>query len=267
MMKHVSIVGILVFTCLLGVAAASDGDRLDVFFENFEADDGGLIGTLDWEWGDYAWTGTLCDSANYPPPAAFSGNRMWGTVLNDCYVNRGNNTGYNTCVNGNTADDSILTFTVDLTGYTDGTLTFYEWFDVFLTWDWVEVYVNGTVVFQHCGTSFSQPTAWVLQTIDLTPYAGGPVTVAFHLMTSTVINHAGWYLDDIRISTTGSAPTATPTPDVTPTPTETPTLAPTDTPAVTPTATPPLPVPAAGSGGIALILLVIGGWILLAGRR
>lgn len=219
-----SLVAITLISLLAASAFANFGDdtRDDIFFEDFEADDGGFLGSLDWEWGDFAWVGANCNSNNFPPPGAYSGSRMWGTVLNDCYVDRGNNTGYDSCINGNTADDSILTFDVDLTGYADATLSFYEWFDLFLTWDWAEVYVNGTVVFQHCGTAFVQPTEWVLQTIDLTPYTGGLVTIDFHMMASSVVNHAGWYIDDVRVYTGGMEPTPTPTPDETPTPSATP---------------------------------------------
>ena len=35
---------------------------------------------------------------------------MWGTVVNCCYNNIGNNTGYDTCINCNPSDDSILSF-------------------------------------------------------------------------------------------------------------------------------------------------------------
>lgn len=217
----------------VAVAASSyDQSRDDIFFEDFETDDGGLIGTLDWEWGDYAWIGSNCYGDNYPPPSAYSGTKMWGTVMNNCYSDLANNSGYDTCINGNSADDSILSFDLDLTGYSNVTFSFREWFDLFLQWDWAEVYVNGNVVFQHCGGSFVIPTEWVEQTIDLTPYAGGLITVEFHMMTSSVVNHAGWYIDDVRVFEPGTTPTATPVatmtptpePSVTPTPTVTPTV-------------------------------------------
>ncbi len=173
-----------------------------LYFWDFEANDGGFAGTLDWEWGVYAWVGNTCDSSNYPPPSAYSGTHMWGTVLNTCYVNRGNNQGYDTCTNTNPADDSILSFNIDLTGVTAPVeMSWWEWYDLFSNWDWAEVYANGTRVFPHCEPSFVQPTAWVQQAVDLTPFAGGPVTIEFHMMASMVVNHAGWYIDDVLIST------------------------------------------------------------------
>jgi hypothetical protein len=227
----------IVMACFLaGLTPLSVGRHIDseieIFFEDFESDDGGFFSTLDWEWGDYLWVGTNCDGDNYPPPSAYSGDRMWGTILNDCYNNLGNNSGYNVCENSDPTDDSILSFTVDLNGYSNATLTFYEWFDSFLEWDWAEIYVNDDVVFQHCGTPYVPPDSWELVGIDLTPWTGDEVTIAFHYLASSVVNKAGWYIDDVRIFTTP----ATPTPEPTATPTQTP--VPTNTPPPTPTPTP-----------------------------
>jgi ABC-type amino acid transport substrate-binding protein len=174
-----------------------------IYFSDFEGDDGGLVGSLDWEWGTFAWNGATCDSSNYPPPAAYSGTDMWGTVLNSCYNNLGNNEGYNTCINENPADDSIVSFSVDLSGVSAAELSWWEWFDLFLEWDWAEVRVNDQVVFQHCGGGFVQPTQWEQQVVDLTPFAGGVVDIEFHMLASTVVNHAGWYIDDVMIYSPG----------------------------------------------------------------
>jgi len=183
---------------------AWDAPEAVVYFSDFEADNGGLIGTLDWEWGTYAFAaGANCGTYTPSPPAApYSGTNMWGTVLNECYNGRGNNSGYNTCVNGNTADDSILTLVVDLTGYADAQLSWWDWPDINQNFDWGEVYANGTVVFQHCGAGYTAPTTWVQQVVDLTPYVGGSVTIEFHMMASTVVNYSGWYIDDLEVSGT-----------------------------------------------------------------
>jgi hypothetical protein len=186
-----------------GPPASPQTIRAPVFFTDFEADDGGGVGTLDWNWGTYAWSGASVCSPSYtphPPAGPFSGSGMWGTVLNDCYNNLGNNSGYDTCINGNPADDSVLTFTVDLTGLSEAWLYWWEWFDVFLAWDWGEVYVNGTVVFQHCGGSFVEPTEWVQQEVDISAFVGGPATIEFHMMASSVVNYSGWYIDDLLVA-------------------------------------------------------------------
>lgn len=177
--------------------------RAVLYFSDFEADNGGLLPTLDWEWGAFAWAGTAaCSGGATPPAAPYSGTSMWGVVLNDCYNNLGNNSGYDTCLNGNTADDSVLTLTVDLTDYTDAQLSWWEWNDLYLNWDWGEVSVNGTVVFQHCGTGYVTPTAWAQHVVDLTAHVGSTVTIEFRMMSSAVVAYAGWYLDDLEVSGT-----------------------------------------------------------------
>jgi len=177
-----------------------------VFFSNFDTDNGGLSGTRDWEWGTaYAWTGTGCYNASYhQPPAAYSGTGMWATVLNTCYNNLGNNqgSGSGTCNNTNTTDDSTLTLTVDLTNHSAATLTWYEWLDVFSYFDWTEVRINGTSVSAYCPSGYVAPTSWVMQSVNLTPYVGGVVTIEWHFMASTVVNYAGWYIDDVLVDGT-----------------------------------------------------------------
>ena len=182
-------------------AGAPAAPEAIVYFSDFEANNGGLVGTLDWEWGTYAWVGSNCGGGT-EPPGPHSGTSMWGTVLNNCYNNLGNNAGYATCTNSNPADDSILTLSVDLTGLPDATLSWWEWYDLFSNWDWAEVYANGTRVFPHCESSYTAPTAWVQQTVNLTPFVGGVVTIEFHMMASTVVNYSGWYLDDVSVTTT-----------------------------------------------------------------
>ena len=182
---------------------ANGAGRAIVYFNDLESDNGGLAPTLDWEWGAYAWVGGgTCGGTPAEPAAPYSGASMWGTVLNTCYNNLSNNTGYDTCVNGNTADDSVVSLTVDLTDYTDAQISWWEWNALYLNWDWGEVYANGTAVFQHCGTGYTAPSAWTQQVVDLTAYVGGPVTIEFHMMSSGVVAYAGWYIDDLEISGT-----------------------------------------------------------------
>jgi len=171
-----------------------------LYSSDFETNNGGMTGTLDWEWGTYSWIGGNCyNTNNVPPTSAHSGTKMWGTKLNTCYTDLGNNWNPTTCNNENKEDDSILSFTIDLTGKTDAQLLWWEWYDLFGYWDWAEVHVNGVVVFQHCYNSYVAPTSWVEQSVDLTPFVGGAATIEFHMMASSVVNYAGWYIDDVRV--------------------------------------------------------------------
>ena len=182
------------------------GDRktkATVYFSDFEGTDGGAVGTLDWEWGTYSWSGAGCGSTPAPPVGPYSGTDMWGTVLNDCYTNIGNNGGYDSggnCNSTDPSDDSILTFTVDLTGLSEAWLYWWEWYDLYSYFDWAEVRVNGTVVFQHCESSYVPSTAWAEQEVDISAFTGGVATIAFHMMASTVVDRAGWFIDDVLVS-------------------------------------------------------------------
>jgi hypothetical protein len=182
------------------LTAAPTGPAELYLAEDFEADDGGLVGTVDWQWGDaYAWAGTGCGVSSVPPLAPHSGNGMWGTVLNGCYSNAGNNATWETCTNADPADDSILSFEVDLTAAGSAELCWWEWRDLYLPWDWAQVTVDGDVVFEHCGGVYTPPSQWLRQCVDVSPYAGQPVAVEFHMMASTTVNYAGWYIDDVEV--------------------------------------------------------------------
>jgi len=185
---------------LVEMAIAASGPPVFFSSENFDTDDGGLVGTLDWEWGAaYSWSGAGCANTPAPPPTAHSGAGMWGTVLNDCYSNFGNNAGYDTCTNTAPADDSILSFQVDLTGTGAAQMCWWEWPDIFLAYDWGQVYANGDTVFEHCGTTYTAPTEWLQQCVDLSGYAGQVVDIEFHMMASSVVERAGWYIDDLEV--------------------------------------------------------------------
>lgn len=173
--------------------AATGPDTL-LIETDFDTDDGGLVGTNDWEWGTYAY-GAGCAS-NVPPSAPHSGDKMWGTVLNNCYNNLGNNQGYASCTSDVPADDSILSFDVDLTGIATASLCWWEWVDLYLPWDPGMVWINGVQVHEHCDTA---EQSWNETCVDLTPFAGGPVTVEYLMMASTVVERAGWYIDDLRV--------------------------------------------------------------------
>lgn len=177
------------------------------FFSDFENDDGGLMGSLDWEWGDYAWSATpACFGAESHPSAPFSGARMWGTALNECYRDLGNNEDHDTCTNDVPEDDSILSLTVDLTNETTAWLSWAEWYDVFLPFDWVEIRVNDAIFAQVCGGDFAVPDQWVEKALDISAIAGRVATIEFHMMASTVINRSGWYIDDLAITNVSPLP-------------------------------------------------------------
>ena len=166
----------------------------EYLFFDFEADNGGWVGSGygDWEWSNtydvanfvYTYTGTNVT----PPPAAHSGDGMWGTKMLTNYNNSG--------------AFSYLTQTIDLAGFDSPQLRFWSWENVFGSYDYCQVAVNGTVVW---GPSWQYTgTAWTERVISLAAYANQTVTIQFQFYATTTVNYAGWYIDDVYI---GPAPT------------------------------------------------------------
>jgi len=178
------------------------GPRL-LFSYDFEANSGGLVPSLDWQWGQLSFkSGFNCEPTIHAPAACHSGTRCWGTVLNDCHTpaDNGADSGADLCNNTNTTDDSILLLSFQIPAdYKSAKLVYWEWTDFNTPFDWAEVHVNGQAVVKSCASSYTAPTAWVKRTVDLGTSIGKPVSVGFHFMASGVMNLAGWYLDDISL--------------------------------------------------------------------
>ena len=180
--------------------------HLAPFLLNFDAGDGQLVGTRDWQWGYIAFkAGIYCDTKSQTPPSkGHSGMGMWGTRLNDCYRPLGNESNSAACINKNPDDDSILTLKAFIpASMKTPKLSYWEWVDHNPQFDWSEVRINGAVGKKKCGSSMLRSTKWVRQEIDLSTYTGNNVTITFHFMaTYSGINNAGWYLDDLAINQT-----------------------------------------------------------------
>ncbi|HMQ74678.1 MAG TPA: hypothetical protein PKE21_01150 [Flavobacteriales bacterium] len=172
------------------VAQCPDSTAI-VFSSDFESGDGGLVasGYPDWEHGliGTQLLDSSCTTTFNNTIGAHSGQLGWGTVLRDCYANSG--------------DTSVLALTVDLSdpAYTGAELRFWHWWEVFTNFDFTFIRVNGQQVYLNNSQQFSQ--VWLQQTIDLTPFLGlSTVDVTFHLFATTVVNKAGWYLDDMEVT-------------------------------------------------------------------
>ena len=184
---------LLLLAVLAGAnAAAQCPDSTAVLFSSdFESGDGGLVpsGYPDWEHGIIGTQllDSSCTSTFNNPIGAHSGQQGWGTVLRDCYANSG--------------DTSVLGLTVDLSdpAYTGAELRFWHWWEVFTNFDYTFIRVNGQQVYLNNSQQFSQ--VWLQQTIDLSPFLGlSTVDISFHLFATTVVNKAGWYLDDMEVT-------------------------------------------------------------------
>ncbi|MDD2332162.1 MAG: carboxypeptidase regulatory-like domain-containing protein, partial [Candidatus Cloacimonetes bacterium] len=142
----------------------------------------------DWEWTDEYdiadWSPVYTGTSVIPPPTAHSGTGMWGTKINTNYTNSG---GF-----------SYLTKTIDFTGFTNTTMRFWSWENLFGDWDYAQVRVNGTLVW---GPSWDYTgTQWRERIINLSAFDGmADVTVVFEMFATTTVNYAGWYIDDLFI--------------------------------------------------------------------
>ncbi|MCI0521686.1 MAG: hypothetical protein L0Z70_15685 [Chloroflexi bacterium] len=157
----------------------------DLYYQwDFEFDDGGFTANPipgEWAWGEVG-----------PGPHPFhSGPKVWATDIFGDY---------------DPGVTSLLTKTVDLTWMTPGyglTLQWWEWYDINPDGDWGAFYINGAPVYSINGSWM----AWSHREIDLTPWLGQVITLAWELSANNdALVGMGWYLDDVSIHS--AAPTA-----------------------------------------------------------
>jgi hypothetical protein len=159
------------------------------YFADFESDDGGWVASASWDpVGDWEWTDSYdfgsYSGANTPPPAAYSGDGLWATVPHGDYTNSG---GYN-----------YLSQTFDFTGFTNAEISWYNWCDVFYSFDTSKLFVEGVEKWDW-GTS-TPSSDWSFETVDLSAWDGqASVEIVFELYATTVVEKAGWYIDDVTI--------------------------------------------------------------------
>ncbi len=122
--------------------------------------------------------------------------------------------------------DSTLTRTVDLTGTTKATLSFWTWYDIEKDFDYGYVAVSADggarwTTLATPATTTSDPNgnnlgngltgasgggkepAWIQQTADLSAFAGKRVLLRFEQVTDAALNLAGFAVDDIEIPEIG----------------------------------------------------------------
>jgi hypothetical protein len=167
------------------------GQPADYYFSDFENDDGGWAVSSsydEWEWGTIVpGVQAGCDTTRpLEPTTAYSGVNVWATDLDGCYDNVG--------------DETILSQTFDLSSLAAPVeLSWWNWYEVFVSFDKAEVYVDGTLLWEV--TTTAATADWTQEAIDLSAYAGDPdVTIDFRLYSTTVVNRLGWYLDNVAIT-------------------------------------------------------------------
>ncbi|MCB0794432.1 MAG: hypothetical protein KDB88_06815 [Flavobacteriales bacterium] len=184
-------ISLLTLSCMLtGSFAQCPDSTVTIYSSDFESGNGGLVsgGFGDWEHGVI---GTMlidstCTSTYNNTIGANSGVAGWGTLLRECYTNAG--------------DTSWVELVVDLSdpNLTAAELDFWSWYEVFTNFDFLFIRVNGQQVYLNNSMQFSQN--WVNETIDLSAFLGqSNVSIRWHLFATTVVNKAGWYIDDVTV--------------------------------------------------------------------
>lgn len=172
----------LAFACAISIAAGAASAQ--VYFNDFELDGGGFIGTGDWERGTpIGADGTGLGGFGGPEPVGgFSGDFVWGTIIGGLH---------------NPSTVSSLSITIDASGFTGLSLNFQEWLESGgNTFDTAEILVNGTVLDLRDG---GPTNGWRNVTLDLSAYDNSAFDLEFRFTTTTVVERVGWYLDDVLV--------------------------------------------------------------------
>jgi uncharacterized repeat protein (TIGR01451 family) len=151
---------------------------------DFEADDGGFVpgfsgfpGPGDWEWGVPIFPAGL---------GATSGANVWATILDGPHNNN----------NGS----SLLTKTVDLTGFNDSAQLLWSHYLQANNsgFDFATINVNGDEVFSSFGNTDTPD--WTTQSVPVSAYVGGSAEIVFDFFATAGTNDFGWYIDDVVIA-------------------------------------------------------------------
>lgn len=153
---------------------------VQIYFSDFEANNGGWSATNDWEHGVPTYPIGL---------GAYSGGNVWATKLITDHTN----------LNGS----SLLTMTLDLSAIPvglDGEMSWYQHLEANGSeFDRASVRVNGDTVYDSAVTG-DDPVGYILRNADLSAYFGNPsVTIEFDFFATTVVNDPGWYIDDVTV--------------------------------------------------------------------
>lgn len=170
-------------------------------FEDFESDDGGFSASGSWQWGTDSTAG------------AASGTQVWGTVIGGDYGQDEVNW---------TLDSPPINLAVDLDS---AQLEFAHWYDTEGGFDGgqVQISVDGGS-FQLVTPDGNYPDSdvdglgnqpgytgssagWETTNFDLGAFIGHSIIVRWRFGTDFSVNdHRGWYIDDVKILTTGGTP-------------------------------------------------------------
>ncbi len=161
--------------------------------ESFEYSNGGYSGAGQWQWG----------VPTYGPSSAWSGTKLWGTVLDDEYANN--------------VDDNLISPEVFISS-SNARLEFYHWYNTEISYDGGNVAIstnggiNWTVItpdggypdadisaFDNLEPGYTGSSDWTPASFDLSAYNGQNVSFRWRFGSDGSLTAAGWYIDDVVI--------------------------------------------------------------------
>lgn len=127
--------------------------------------------------------------------------------------------------NRNDSSFTTLTREVDLSNTKTATLNYWAWYDIEEDWDYAYLLVstdngkhwdivpatssretnpnNQNLGHGFSGVSGGEEAAWIEESADLTPYAGGKILIRFAMQNDLVVNNYGFAIDDLSIPEIG----------------------------------------------------------------
>ncbi len=190
-----AIAALLAVTMLLigGHASAQTLIFLENFEGNFPQDGGWTVDDQNPESEPAYWDDVSLLSFGSPPPhgsewvgycagVGYGGNPFQPTYQGDMVA--------------------FMSKTLDLRGYGSATLTFWHTVpSIDSGFDQCGVFINGQPIY-----TVSEAFGWTQTTLDLSPYAGTQLDLAFVFFSDEVFEGEGWYLDDITVTGGGAQP-------------------------------------------------------------
>jgi len=173
--------------------------RNNRYYWNFEDNDGGFVSNnpTGWQWG----------IPSYGPSNAYSGDKLWGTVLDNDYPN-----GANLILE--TPESYLIPLFSPI-------LCFWHWYEIESSWDGgnVKVSSDGGLTWSviepvngYTGTAnTSNPLSgepifcgtgqgyWEYEEFDLSSYAGQNLIFRWHFGSDNTVTYSGWYIDEVAI--------------------------------------------------------------------
>jgi len=181
------------------------GDLIEIYCEDFEADDGGYThellsgqetdGADDWQWGTPAGKGG-------DPDFSFSGDHAWGNDLGNTIGQQQWNGEYQ-----NDKHNRLTSVAIPTEGYEELVLQYRRWLTIEDGYyDNARVLVDGVEAWENHGTNqqvgdeHHADEQWQLHTLRVEDAdANGDVQIAWEIQTDAGLSMGGWNVDDVCV--------------------------------------------------------------------